>query len=227
MKENKAISRRSFISRLSAFGLIPFLPLGSINTPKDTANKEEYLNALIRVISEQASNVDCDVSNREIRNLTYALDQINPTSHHEMVMVVAFGSFCFEADELVDEYARRRRGDKSLLPDHPVMDLEKMGMPDTKRMPIFREQIDTLFRELTNRSGVYSCELRRRLGAGKLGADEFASLLSKRYRAELNDEEIQEIYDAMRFFNISCSSPYTWCSTMATRASALVRHQMF
>jgi len=224
MQGNKVISRRSFISRLSVFGLIPFLPLGSVNASKDTVKKDDYLNALIQVISEQASNVDCDVSSREVRNLTYAFAQVNPTSHHDMVMVVAFGSFCFEADELVDEYVRRRSGDESLLPDHPVMDIGKMGMPDTKRMPIFREQIDALFRELTNRSGPYCCELRRRLGAGKLWADEFASLLSKRYREELKDEEIQEIYDAMKFFNISCSSPYTWCSTMATRASALVRY---
>jgi len=66
-----------------------------------------------------------------------------------MAFVVACGTPRTALNHIVDEYVRRRKGEKSQLPDVEMAPPEVMGLPDTQRIIIFREQLLSLLRELT------------------------------------------------------------------------------
>ena len=216
MNKNSTLSRREFMTGVSAAGLFTMLPaLKSGEVRHISEYKDEYIKALIKVLDEQASHDRYSLSSKQIDNLVYAFGRINPTNHQEMAFVAAC-SMNFQAlNHIVDEYVRRRDGKKSVLPDHPVLAIEKWAQPDTKRILIFTEQFEAVIGELTSRPGR---ELFYKALRHELNEDSFYSLLNKRYRQGLSRDEFKAIYSAIMFY-APLRRPYACCSTMASRAA--------
>jgi hypothetical protein len=228
MHKESMIDRRRFLSNVSAMGLFTLFPFFEENSVvhkdpyEEKALRSLYKNALISVMEKQASHNDETLSPMQIRNLDYAYDQINPTNHQEMAFVVACSMSEEPRNDVVDEYVRRREGKESLLPDHPLMALEEWAMPDTQRILIFKEQLQLLLKVLTGSENCVSLKYLYRLTFQKDDMqDKFVGLLLEEWRKLLTSEEITTIYKAFEYY-FPKIRPYHWCSTMVTRATALV-----
>jgi len=230
MKRTFKINRNQFMKGLLGAGVLSFFPFISKAANKPQPSQQKLINNLIKVLNEQGAYFGDQLDKIQITNLKYAVDQIKPSNHQELAFVVACGNQGQRFNFIVNEYVKRRNGEKSLLFDHPILALETWGRPNTQRILIFKEQIQTLLSELTGLTENY--KLYRKLLWGHrikrlnpntykgISLNEFHDVLSKKYRQLLNDNEIMMIYYTL-INHISFARPYTWCSTMATRASFL------
>jgi len=228
MRQESMIDRRRFLTNVSALGLFTLFPFfeekPSIHKDPDqeTALRFLYRNALVTVLKKQASHNNETLSQMQISNLDYAYDQINPANHQEMAFVVACSMSKEPRNDVVDEYMRRREGKESLLPDHPLMALETWAMPDTQRVLIFKEQLQALLKILTGSEYSVSLLQLYRLTFQKDNLHEkFVGLLLEEFRKRLTRKEITTIYEAFEYYFPKIRSYYQ-CSTMVTRATALV-----
>jgi hypothetical protein len=72
---------------------------------------------------------------------------------------------------LADEYVRRRDQEPSRLFDHPLLELRTWGLPDTRRILIFREQCVALVQELVG-----------------VGPEKAKTILFAIYRGDMDEE---------------------------------------
>jgi hypothetical protein len=161
------INRRQFIKTVSISMVMSALPIGMIGAHEPShVNKTDLKNAIIDVLTDEMQEI---VQRRVLigkmkyymdiisENVSYAYDVINPSCYEDLAFVVACGKH-HTCHELPDEYVRRRNGLKPLLPDHPIFALDHgYGLPDTKRILIYTEQIDCLLIELVSRENMEDC----------------------------------------------------------------------
>lgn len=248
MKENTKINRRQFLTGLTVTGIMSLISSGRADTAESISiNKDNYLETLIKVLKEQAAYHNDVLHQGQIENLTYAFEKICPTNHQEMAFVVACGTNTQPLNHIIDEYARRRKGEKSHLPDHPLMALNEWGLPDTQRILIFREQIEALLKELIDFNSPWIREKGKIFLRGMkdllrnlsdchpvhcqilfymilrkqegFSYNEFRVLLKKDLKIKYGSE-LATIYDALQYYAPICR-PYAWCSTMVVRASRM------
>lgn len=184
----------------------------------ETDNIQELAVAIERELKDQGClyGVEREVVQRA--NLISALEEIRPTRHTEFAFAVWAGSQCEVTHHIIYEYCRRRSGFPSSLFDHPLLALEMWCMPDTCRLLVFREQLDTLGKQLTGNSvgrrvarGVY------RFGGPSAGIspEKFRGMIDP--QNGLSEGEITQFYDYINE-RYGESLPYAWCSTIAERA---------
>jgi hypothetical protein len=220
MKTPLPVTRRQFLSGLFSLSAAGFLPRQN-NTAATYQPVDHTLrvNALIRVLQEHHIRHDDTLHEEQKANLVYAFEKINPSNHLEEAVTVACSMNYQPACGIVDEYVRRKSGEASLLPDHPVMMLKAWGVPHTNRMLIFREQLNALLAELTGRTFEYGRQLCKKIILREVTEQDFKALMSAKYRG-FGTKEIKVTYDAVCYYGPS-ARPYTWCSSMVNRADAL------
>jgi len=162
--------------------------------------------------------VEREVVQRE--NLIHALGEIRPTRHAEYALTVWFGTRYEPVQDMVHDYCLRRAGLPIMQFDHPLLALHRWCMPDTCRLLVFREQLEALATQLTGNSnglnvvrGIYRC----RGYSDGISPDEFREMIHP--DNGLTDGESALFYNYLgeRYCD---SLPFTWCSTIAERATS-------
>jgi hypothetical protein len=178
-----------------------------------------FLIGLERSLIEQDRMHGCTRDDIQRENLEYAFRKISPSTHTESAFVVWAGTRCQPVHDIVDEYCRRRLGLAPIMFDHDLLNLRVWCQPDTHRILIFREQLESLVNELTGRSDGQRVTYeiyRHETNGDSISLDKFASLIdADAYK--LSHEEIAAFYHNIRD-SYATSLPYTWCSTIVERA---------
>jgi len=169
-------------------------------------------------LEEQGHLHGCTRDDLQRGNLQYAFQEISPATHTECAFVVWAGTRCQPVHDVIDEFCRRKAGQEPLLFDHEVLSLKGWCQPDTQRILVFREQIESLVKELSGKgdgkaiaSGIY-----RFCGVGTgISLDEFVGMVTS--KGELSAGGIADLYDYIKE-RYASSLPYAWCSTIVERA---------
>ena len=107
-------------------------------------------------------------------NLFSAWEVIAPTKFDEYVFVTWCGTRpSYPVNEFAEEFARRRRGERSLLPDHPVFDM----MYGNWRIPVYREQWGRAMTALTGLRSSECKELNMRIYRKNVTLDIFSAMV--------------------------------------------------
>ena len=229
MIHKKMITRRK---ALAGIGLLPMLATWAFEgichskTPETSIYDDVFLSRLLRVLDEQGALWDCPpFTDRQQGFLTEQFAKMAPSTHIEAAIFAAIAEQAHSPHrnkmqtEIVEEYVRRRKGDRPLMPDHPILSLEGLGMTETYRLLIFREQVTKLIETLTHLPSDKSDRLRKDLMARKdnVTSAQFRALVSPDYK-DLTDRDYEVLDWNLNLF-IRCFGPsYVWASTMVTRA---------
>lgn len=204
------ISRRQFIKGASVAGLLPFVPSFGSNNTKISTDEGEHIQKLIATLNQKKRLKAIHITDQEVFNLTYALRRIKPANHQELVFAVTSGLHYIPQNHIVDEYVRRRNGEKSQLPDHPIFkEAIVYRAPDTQRILIYAEQIEELLLALTGKYSLITFDMRCRISSRKLkrlSMEEFLSLIDGYWHKELSNKEMKYIYNAILYYGKICSS---------------------
>ena len=215
------INRRQFIKTVSTSMVMSAVPIGIMDTHEPSrVNNTDLKNAIIEVLTDEMQEI---VQSRILigkmkyymdiisENVSYAFDVINPSCYEDLAFVVACGKH-HTCHEFPDEYVRRRNGLKPLMPDHPIFALDDgYGLPDTKRILIYTEQIDCLLIELVSREHVEDCKYQF------VGLDDFLSYLKEKYKESLTAEEQWTIYNGIDHYFYE-TDLYRACCSVVNRA---------
>jgi len=223
MRQNYTKDRRRFLKESLSYCTGAYSLNFLSNTRDDPYRDKYYPEVLTQVMKEQEAKHDCTMLPGQINNLTYAFKQIKPACHQDMAFVVACSMSFYSMKHVIDEYSRRKNGEQSKAPDHPVLALEKWGVPNTYRILIFKEQIHALFRELIVNTPPNIIRLWYDILNKTINCEDFYELLTEKYRNQLSKDEVKIICEALLYVTRGGCRPYTWCSAMASRADALVK----
>ena len=198
-------------------------------TPRTSVYNDAFFSRLLRVLDEQGALWNClPFTARQQVFLTVQFVKMAPSTHVEAAIFAAIAELAHSPHrnkmqtEIVEEYVRRRKGDRPLMPDHPILSLEGLGMTETYRLLIFREQVTKLIETLTHLPSDKSDRLRKDLMARKdnVTSAQFRALVSPDYK-HLTDMDYEVLDWNLNLF-IRCFGPsYVWASTMVTRAEVL------
>lgn len=211
------IGRREFMTMLGTLGLGAF-------AGRAAAGEQalDHYPGLVAVLNAQNRvQGGRPMESRELENLRYACRAIKPSNHVELAFVAAVGPKWQPNDDLVDEFVRRRAGFPPELDDHPLLALDGWGMPDTFRIPVYREQLVTLIRELTKMTQRDSIALLSRYLQGRVDIPPLSGMAGGRYKQDLTAADFERLERIIRGYGYR-TMPYAWCSTIASRAEALV-----
>jgi hypothetical protein len=214
-------SRRQFIRASSLCGVTALLP-GFINGWNHHRNIESYSEALIKVINDWNLPHGLGIHPDGVKNIKYAFEVLKPEDHQDLAFIVATCGFT-PMKHLIDEYKRRKNGQRSLYPDHPVLELTEYGVPNTYRIIVYDEQLEALFQEIIQDASKEKIWEDLWFNKNKSRIDLRKCLLEP-YRSELSDCEVRNIWDAMNYFRLKWIPSYTFCSTIVNRASELISH---
>lgn len=221
MRQNYIKDRREFLKASLCIPGVYGLKILS-NTRDDYVRDKYYLASIIQVMKEEGARYNCLMPIEQINNLAYAFNKIKPALHEEMAFVVACCMAPHSLKYAVDEYSRRKNGKQSKGPDHPILALEEWCVPNTRRILIFKEQMQALWGEVTNRPPLSMMRLWQEVNNKTIGLNDFHELLTEKYRNQLSKDEVKIIYEAISYIP-SGFRPYTWCATIVSRADALVK----
>lgn len=183
---------------------------------------DRLFEALVAVQKDQGIRWNDSLRPEQVDNLKYAVTKIEPKTHQEIAFVVAIGMSGQKLSYLVDEYVSRRNGGPVSLPDHSILALEGYCLPDTQRLPIYREQVNALFLELIDHAMSERKMLWQGMRVRKVSVSEFHEHLREPYHSRLTEVETIALYEAMHIFLNVGMRPYAWCSTITERAMQLV-----
>ncbi len=218
------MNRRNFLnlfSGLTATGFAGCLHPGSAQAAVQGLDPNRLFAALVTGMQDQDLRWNCSARPEQLDNLRYAVTKIEPQTHQEVAFVVSVGVSCQQLSHVVDEYVSRGRGGLISLPDHPLLALENWCVPDTRRLLVFREQMDSLFMELTDR-WMHECrQLWHGVRARRISVDEFHEQLCEPHRSRLTVGETKMLYESIHLFLHVGIRPYAWCSTISERAIRL------
>ena len=216
------IERRRFMAMLGTLGLGALLPRQAISKERI----QNYYPHLLAVLEQRERKSGFNMTLREKENLRYACERINPENHEELAFVVAVGPKWVLCNDLVDEYVRRRAGQKPLIADSALLSLDKWAVPDTHRIPIYREQLVVLLCDLldvSKRDAEVHFRLYLKSEAGvAVNLPPLGSVASVKYKKHLTAEEFERLEQLIRFCGPR-SMPYTYCSTIACLAEKLMK----
>jgi len=213
------INRRKFMSLISCFGASAFL-FKSVCYSSTSTHQKKLTNAITNVLKDQATLHDDFMQEGQIKNLNYAINKIAPANHQELAFSVACSMSAISAKPIIDEYVRRKKGGKPILPDHQILNLCAWCVPDTQRILIFKEQANALIKELSGKNGEwYSREVIMGVWGwkGNLNIQEFKDIIADNHRKQLNDNEIKIIYEAILYMKHFGYRSYTWCSAIVSK----------
>lgn len=214
------LHRRRFIALLGSLGLGMLAGKAAPAEEKTT----DYYPLLSEVIAEQNRRNNSEFTEREREHLRYACDAIRPSTHAELAFIAAVGPKWAPCQDLVDEYVRRRAGNAAAIEDHPVFALDEWGMPETCRIPVYREQHVMLVRELTDMTQRESIGLLYRYLRYSPDKPPLRTMAIEKYRDTLSAGDFARIERIIRFY-LPRAMPYAWCSAMAGRAEAWERRR--
>jgi len=232
MIHKKNITRRK---ALAVIGLLPMLGTWAFEgichpkTPQTSIYDDAFLSRLLRILDDQGTLWNClPFTTRQQGFLTEQFAKMAPSTHIEAAIFAAVAEQAHSPHrnkmqtEIVEEYVRRRKGDRPLMPDHPTLSLEGLGMPETFRLLIFREQVTELIETLTHLPSDKSDRLRKDLMARRISVTsaQFRALVSLGYR-DLTDRDYEDIDWNLNVFICCFGLSYVWASTMVSRAEAL------
>jgi len=223
MRRSLAITRRRFMAGLSSAGFAACLPSwGAKSAEASVFRRGALIKILVERERESCREYGLEMDRDAIDSITYAVETIAPSSHNELALAINW-SRGMRFKPLIDEYARRRSGKDPQLPYHPIFKLEKYAMPETFGIPAYREQIESLFKELFDIGSVSCRELYYKLLQSSIpGKSErfdmkvFLDLLSERQRKSLSLGEADTIYEALQTYACSTTT-YISCSVGADK----------
>lgn len=218
-------NRRQFLGLVSAGIMMPVLPgYMSNGSQAGRIDKAACLNALIDACVEDemlwSSHDDVyrwspeDTKNMA-ENLSYAFAAINPQSYDEFTFVTTCRWNA--SREFADEYVRRKNGRTPQLPDHPLFSLHWCLMPDTRRILVFREQIESLFTVLMAPQKRGESLYRYQFIRDELSFGDFMTRVNVRYKTALSREELKTLYEGIRRY-APCACPYIGRSAIVSHA---------
>lgn len=171
---------------------------------------------MIATLNEKKRLKTIRITEQETFNLTYAIRKIKPANHQELVFAIASGLHYTPQNHIVDEYVRRKNGEKSQLPDHPIFGkIIGRHAPDTQRILIYKEQIEDLLWRLTGEYNLITFDMQWRNSSNKLKGltfKEFIMLVDGYWLLE--KDEIQYVYNGILYYGKICLS-YMTCSVNA------------
>lgn len=152
----------------------------------------------------------------QIENLIYAYHAVKPWTFTETALVVWAGSQFQSAAPIIDEYCRRRRKEPPQLFDHPVLALTDWRQPQTRRILVFREQLERLALELTGRD--IARDIYQSVVAGReYNFEKFCKQLRPTYKDVLSGEEKKELYRYLQTM-YGPARHYSWCASLVEQA---------
>jgi len=232
MIDKTLITRRK---ALAGIGLLPMLTTWAFEgichpkTPQTSIYDDAFLTRLLRILDDQGALWNClPFTVRQQGFLTEQFTKMAPSTHIEAAIFAAIAERARYPrlnelqTEIVEEYVRRRNGNRPLMPDHPTLSLEGLGMPETYRLLIFREQVTKLMETLTHLPSDKSDRLRKDLMTRKINVTsaQFKELVSPDYK-DLTDKDYDVIDWNLNVFICCFGLSYVWASTMVSRAEAL------
>ena len=230
MIDKKKITRRK---ALAGIGMSPVLATWAFedichpNAPQTTIYNNAFFSGLLRVLDEQGALCTCTrFTDSERGFLTDQFLKMAPSTHLESAIFASVAAGAHAASwlmsrkvDIIDEYVRRKKGRRPLMPDHSLLSLTYLGMPQTYRMLVFREQVTKLIEKLTGLPSHKCDRIRKDLleGRNSVNSARFRALVSPDYK-HLTDMDY-EVIDWNVNAYIWCFGPsYVWASTMVTRA---------
>lgn len=217
------IARRKFIAILGTLGLGALLP----KTARAKEQVPEYYPHLVTVLEQQnklylPGMSGWGLSRTEKENLAYACERIKPSNHAELAFIVAVGPRWERNNDLIDEYARRRAGQASRLPEYALPKFDAWALPDTYGIPVYREQLVALLSELTDMSKRHSTERMYDFLQSRGNIPPLVTMASANCASRFSAAEFAQYEHLIKVCAPSALS-YTYCSAMASRAEKLAR----
>ena len=153
-------------------------------------------------------------------NLFHAWEVIAPVKFNEFVFVAWCGTRFQPVDEFAEEFARRRRGEPSMLPDHSVFDMPYGNW----RIPVYRGHWVRVFDVLTDLGRRECAHSRMRMLRKQVSFDDFTALLhaNPSLPDSVQDDDIPLIWDLLSA-TLQISMPIGYMAMLTGRTLELAR----
>lgn len=147
-------------------------------------------------------------------NLLHAWEVVAPKKFHEYVFVTWCGTRFQSTIELSEEFARRRQGASSLLPDHPVFDVCQQ-MYGNWRLPVYREHRWMVIGDLTGCRSRKQKELDMMFLRREIDLEKFRGMLrdNRLLPESVQDADIPMLWEGLRM-TTGCALPLGYCAML-------------
>lgn len=184
--------------------------------------KKITTESLLSELEKQASLFQDTISVGQVENIKYAMNCIQPVRHQEYAFVVWCGTRPEPVTQWVDEFVRRRAGNLGQMPDYSMLNLSRWCVPESYRIPVYREQFQALIKELTGNGSPAKAsdvltEIYQSKIQGKGSYDYFHDLLNDTWKNALTETDKVQLFEIIQD-SYPRSSKYAWCSTIVERA---------
>lgn len=230
MTGKKVITRRKALAGIVLSPVLATWPFGGnchSKIPQSFMHYDDaFFSKILRVLDEQGALYDCPrFTPRQKKFLAKIFEMMAPSTHVEAAIFAAFSERAHNPGlksrqtEIIEEYVRRREGGKPLMPDHSILSFEGLGMPQTYRILVFREQVTKLMEALTSLPSDKSDRLRKDLLARRINVTsaQFRGLVSPEHK-DLKKRDYAVIDWNLNVFISYFGLSYVWASTMVSRA---------
>lgn len=132
--------------------------------------------------------------------LATGYEMIKPRFHDEYVFVSSCVTPIEHCQDRLEEYVRRRNGEKPQLPDHPLFHLHalKGTLPNAYGVLAYYEQVEAVIGLLVVAPAHGVVQLRRMFRSSyDEGVEPVRASLRPKYREQMSDKEIEEICKAI------------------------------
>ncbi len=237
MIENTLLTRRQTLACLGAATMLAVCRPPKVQASRQTKPgimyDRAFLARLLDVLDQQAQMNNALLFTPEGRCcITEIFQRLNPGSHLEAAIIAAISGRAelFVEDrqcktrllEIISEYILRKDRAISGLPDHPLLDCPGLGLPDTYRLLLFREQVTGLMQTLTGASLHRAEHMRWKFISDlTLGRNHSDSRTSKQMATKypnLSKSDIDAILWNINAYRTLFGPSYAWASTMVSRA---------
>lgn len=147
-------------------------------------------------------------------NLVNAWEVVAPKKFDEYVFVTWCGTRFQSTIEFAEEFARRRQGASSVLPDHPVFDVCQQ-MYGNWRLPVYREHRWMVIGTLTGCRSTEQKALDMMFLRKELDFDKFQTMLHDNscLPDSVHDADIPMLWEGLRM-TIGCALPLGYCAML-------------
>jgi len=152
--------------------------------------------------------------------LAAGYDLIKPRFHDEYVFISSCVTPIEHCLERLEEYVRRRNGEKPKLPDHPLFHLHalKGALPNTYGILAYYEQVEAVIGRLVVAPAHRIVQLRRMLRLSyNEGVEAVKASPRRKYREQMSDRDVLEVCKAIHT-HLQHARSYSCHSTMIAAA---------
>jgi len=139
-----------------------------------------------------------------------------PQNHIEYAVTIACGRQYACDLGIIEEYLKRRSGQKGELYNCNILELKKWCVPYTYGLLIFKEQELCLLQELISAGRTKAVELQKGFVTKRLSFVDFYNKVDDKIKTRLGVQVIHDIFHYILFYSVSM--PYYWCSNIIMRA---------